>query len=316
MFTSETEFERDYKLGKELGRGAYATVRLAIETSTKQEVAVKCVVKKKLTREDEEALKVEVAVLQELRHPGVVALLGYYEEPKNHYLVLELMSGGELFTRIVENDHYSEGDAQRLVKTVAEVLEYCHGKDVAHRDLKPENILLKDRSSAAVMKIADFGFARHVNEGCRTACGTPGYVAPEVISGKIYDYQCDVWSLGVLMYILLCGYPPFYAKNRKDLFRLIRKAKYSCEGPGWELVSGSAKDLISKMLVVDSKSRLTASQVVSHPWVLGQKESDRDLKANVKELRLFNARRHLRAGFKAAIVAGRLQDLVDSTKKS
>src|SRR5690606_37229524 len=155
---------------------------------------------------------------------------------KHHYLVLELMSGGELFAKIVQKEFYAEGDAQKVVKTIAEVLAYCHSLDSAHRDLKPENVLLKDSSPDAQVKIADFGFARHVNDGCVTACGTPGYVAPAVISGKIYDSQCDNWSLGVLTYILLCGYPPFYAKNRQDLFKSIRKANYKFDSPYWDIV--------------------------------------------------------------------------------
>ena len=321
IFNSETEFQKDYKLGKQLGQGAYSTVVLAVEVSNKREVAVKCVVKKKMTPEDEAALRLEVAILQELKHPGIIELIAYYEEPKHHYLVTELMSGGELFNRIVQKEFYAEGDAQKVVRVMAEVLAYCHERDIAHRDLKPENVLLKDSSDAAAIKIADFGFARQVKEGCLTACGTPGYVAPEVISGKVYGSQCDNWSVGVITYILLCGYPPFYAKNRNELFKQIRTAKYVFDSPYWDVVSPSAKDLISKLLVVDPDRRFTAKEILNHPWVKGEVASQQDLKANVKELMLFNAKRHLRAGVRAAVAAGRLNDLLklmksDSGKKA
>jgi calcium/calmodulin-dependent protein kinase I len=175
-------------------------------------------------------------------------------------------------------------------------------------------VLLKDSSSDSRIKIADFGFARHVKEGCVTACGTPGYVAPEVISGKIYNVRCDTWSLGVLMYILLCGYPPFYAKNRTDLFKSIRKARYHFDSPYWDAISDSAKDLISKLLVVDPKQRYSAEQTLQHPWIQGSL-SKSNLQHSVKELRIFNAKRHLRAGFRAAIAAGRIHDLVSLSKK-
>ena len=314
MFTSETEFEKHFKLGKELGHGAYSTVKLAIEVSTKDEVAIKCVVKKKMTPDDEAALKVEVSILQEVHHPGIIKLLAYYEEPKNHYLVLELMSGGELFARIVEKEVYSEKDAIVVVKTIAEVLHYLHSRGIVHRDLKPENVLLKDKSENAQIKIADFGFARHVKDGCLTACGTPGYVAPEIISGKVYQTQCDNWSLGVLAYILLCGYPPFYAKNRQDLFKYIRHAKYAFDSPYWDIVSSSAKDLISKCLVVDVRQRYTAKDILNHPWVKGEIQINKDLNANIHALKMFNARRHLRAAVKAAIWANRVHEIAESFK--
>lgn len=224
------------------------------------------------------------------------------------------MSGGELFAKIVQKEQYLEGEAQKVVKTIAEVLFYLHSLDIAHRDLKPENVLLSDKTDNAKIKIADFGFARKVREGCITACGTPGYVAPEVISGKVYHTECDNWSLGVLVYILLAGYPPFYAKNRQELFKMIRQAKYVFDSPYWDVVSDPAKDLVRKILVVDPKKRYTAKDILAHPWVNGEVASKQNISANKEQLKIANARRHLRAAFRGAIAAGRVNDIVNTIR--
>ncbi|KAH9249722.1 hypothetical protein BASA81_012518 [Batrachochytrium salamandrivorans] len=159
-----------------------------------------------------------------------------------------------------------------------------------------------------MVKIADFGFSRHVGKsGCKTACGTPAYVAPEVISGKVYATECDVWSLGVIMFVLLCGYPPFYAKNRQELFRLVRAGRVVFDESYWGKISPEAKDLILKMLVVDVNDRYTAKQVLAHPWV---RSASSEAEIDSKALKLFNAKRKLRAAFKATVAAGRIQDLV------
>lgn len=225
------------------------------------------------------------------------------------------MSGGELFAKIVQKEQYLEGEAQKVVKTIAEVLAYLHARDIAHRDLKPENVLLSNKSDDAVIKIADFGFARKVRDGCITACGTPGYVAPEVISGKVYSTQCDDWSLGVLTYILLAGYPPFYAKNRQELFKAIRHAKYVFDSPYWDVVSDPAKDLVSKILVVDPKKRMTAKDILAHPWVEGKVSSKQNITASKNQLKIANARRHLRTAFRGAMAAGQVTDMVATLRK-
>lgn len=311
---SKPGFASEYKLGRDLGKGAFSTVYLAHHVKTKAPVAVKVVLRKKLTRDDERALQAEVQVLEEVRgHEGIITLIKYFAETQKHYLVLEVMSGGELFQRIVKREKYSEGDALVVVTTIARVLEFIHGRDICHRDLKPENILLKDRTESSLVKIADFGFSRHVGKsGCRTACGTPAYVAPEVISGKVYATECDVWSLGVIMFVLLCGYPPFYAKSRQDLFRLVRAGNVVFDDAYWSKISPEAKDLIRKMLVVDVRDRYTAKQVLAHPWVTSASSV---AEIDSKALKLFNAKRKLRAAFKAVVAAGRIHDLVKQVKK-
>jgi len=306
-------FKDCYTLGKELGKGNYSTVRLAVNIQTKEECAVKCIIKKKLTPEDDDALKIEVAVLGEVNHPSIIKLHGFFEDPVDYYIVTELMQGGELFDRIVAKDFYSEAAAQVVVRTLAECLKYLHNRDIVHRDLKPENILLKDKTDDAAIKIADFGFARYVKEGCKTACGTPGYVAPEIITGKIYGKGVDVWSLGIIIYILLCGYPPFYHKNQAQLFRLIREAKFEFDSPYWDNISDTAKNLVKGCLTVDIDKRLTIDKVLSHPWVSGS-VSNTDIKEVLGELKKFNARRKLRAGIRAAIAANKIKDIASSTK--
>lgn len=171
--------------------------------------------KAKLEREDEEALRTEVAILERMDHANIVRMRGVYDTPKTFYMVLELMTGGELFDRIVSKGKYSEKEASDVVRNLADALHYCHQRGVVHRDLKPENLLYSDTTDAAQIKIADFGLAKLLNQTqlMATACGTPGYVAPEILLGKPYSDKVDMWSLGVITYILLCGFPPFYDEN-------------------------------------------------------------------------------------------------------
>lgn len=304
------QFKDLYTLGKELGKGNYSTVRLCVSLANKEECAVKCIVKRKLTPEDDEALKVEVAVLAAVDHPSIIKLNGFFEDPSDYFIVTELMSGGELFDRIVAKEFYSETDAQKVVRTLANCLQYIHNRDIVHRDLKPENILLKDKSDDAAIKIADFGFARYVKEGCRTACGTPGYVAPEIITGKVYGKGVDIWSLGIIIYILLCGYPPFYHRNQAQLFKLIREAKFEFDSPYWDPISDKAKNLIKSCLTVDIDKRLTIDGVLKHPWV-AEGVSNTDITPVLGELKKFNARRKLRAAIKAAIAANKMKELAE-----
>ena len=224
----------------------------------------------------------------------------FYTEDNYYYLVTEFMEGGELFDRIVEKSYYSEREARDLVKLLLEAIKYCHECNVVHRDLKPENLLLTSRSDDASIKLADFGFAKKIEfdgEGLSTACGTPGYVAPEILQGKTYGRSVDVWSIGVITYILLCGYPPFHDDNHNALFRKIKKGKYQFDSPYWDHISESAKDLITKMLVVDPEKRSTAAELLQHQWVVEKDVATVQLTSALEELRRFNARRK----FKAAV---------------
>lgn len=299
-----------------LGEGQFATVRKAVQKKTGKMVAVKCILVSKLTKEDEDALKVEIEVMRTLKHPNLVQFIDYFEDAEYCFLIMELMTGGELFTRIVEKEKYSELEAQRVVKTLTEAIGYCHTQFVVHRDLKPENILLSDPTEEALIKIADFGFAK-VDKGnaraLQTACGTPGYVAPEILKGEKYGKEVDIWSLGVIFYILLCGYPPFHHSNQNKLFDIIKAGQYEFDEADWKDISEEAKDLIRHMLVVDPSRRYTCAQILAHPWVTGV-VSDAPLTGTIGQLKIFNARRKLKAGFNAVRTAVRVRMLTNALR--
>ncbi|KAI9919214.1 hypothetical protein PsorP6_011938 [Peronosclerospora sorghi] len=261
-------FHRFYKLGRKLGSGAFSVVHIATHRETRKQVAVKCIARASLGPQDVHALKQEVEVMSSLNHPNLVPLLDYFEEDRYYYIVTPLCTGGELFDDLVKRKSYTEEDARVLMRKLASAIEYLHSRGIVHRDLKPENILLKTSAHGAEVMIADFGFARPMN-GSRhgTACGTPGYVAPEVVQGEPYGASVDCWSLGVILFILLCGYPPFPGANHATVLDKVVKAEYTFESPYWDDVSEEAKDLVSELLTVDRTKRLDASGILMHPWM-------------------------------------------------
>lgn len=275
--------------------------------------AVKCVNRKKLSEEDEAALLDEVSILKELRHVHIIRLYDFFNEPNTYYLVMERMRGGELFDRIVAKAYYNEKEARDTCKILLEAVGYCHDNYVAHRDLKPENLLLLSEHDDSAVKIADFGFAKKVSEpnSLTTQCGTPGYVAPEILEGIPYDQRADMWSVGVILYILLGGYPPFIENNQRDLFRKIRRGEYEFHEEYWGTVSHEAKDLISSLLQVDPAMRLTADQALDNPWIR-RDDADlarRDLGVNLQEFRRFNAKRKFKAAVSTIMAVNKLQSL-------
>jgi len=197
--------------------------------------------------------------MSQIDHPNIVKLYEVYDEKTKLYLVLEMMTGGELFDRIVEKESYNEAEAAMVVRPMVDAIRYCHAMGVVHRDLKPENLLYSSPQPDAIIKISDFGLAKVIsNDLMTTACGTPGYVAPEILSGKGYDMSVDYWSIGVIMYVLLCGYPPFYEDSNEKLFELIKAGKLEFPSPQWDSISEAAKDLIRHLLNIDPKHRYTA----------------------------------------------------------
>ncbi|KAG6584784.1 CAMK/CAMK1 protein kinase [Phytophthora cinnamomi] len=298
--TNPNSFEEQYSLGKVIGSGTFSVVRIAIHKPSGQRYAIKCIKREGLVAEDIEALTTEVAILKQMNHPNIMILHDFFVEEKFYYLVTEYMEGGELFDRIVEKSYYNEREARDLVKLLLEAIKYCHDANIVHRDLKPENLLLTSKDDDASIKLADFGFAKRIefdSEGLVTACGTPGYVAPEILEGKPYGKTVDIWSIGVITYILLCGYPPFHDDNHNALFKKIKKGKFQFDSPYWDHVSDDAKDLISQMLVVDPEKRATVDQLLAHRWVTGTELATVQLTSALEELRRFNARRK----FKAAV---------------
>lgn len=298
----------------QLGTGAFSTVREGYHRSSESiSYAVKCVNRRKLSEEDEAALLDEVAILKEMKHMHIIRLYDFFNEPNTYYLVMERMSGGELFDRIVAKAYYSEKEARDVCKTVLEAIGYCHKNHVAHRDLKPENLLLLSTEDDSTVKIADFGFAKKVYapQSLTTQCGTPGYVAPEILEGIPYDTRADMWSVGVILYILLGGYPPFIENNQRDLFRKIRRGEYEFHDEYWGTVTPEAKDLISSLLTVDPNTRLNAAGALENAWIRFDDDvlAQRDLGVNLKELTKYNARRKFKAAVSTIMAVNKLQSL-------
>lgn len=302
IFNRDDECEKFYKLGKTLGQGSFATVKIAISKEDQTKWACKIIKKASLGNDDVEALQTEVEILQRLEHPNIVHLKQVFDCPQNFYMVMEVCSGGELFDRIVEKEHYTEHEAKECIKAVVTGLKYIHDQHIAHRDLKPENLLYSNPSEDAVIKIADFGLAKLLSDNSlmHTACGTPGYVAPEILEGRSYGIEVDMWSMGVIAYILLCGFPPFYDENNAALFRQIKSGRYDYPSPFWDDVSPEAKALIDSMLVLDPARRATAADVLAHPWVAEAQDSHgQHLPMFRDALRQYNLRRKFKAGMVA-----------------
>lgn len=272
----------DFHFKQVLGTGAFSEVILAESKRCAGEFyAVKCINKRSI-KGKEETLENEIDVLRRLKHENIVQLMDVYEDKSFKYLVMQLVTGGELFDRIVEKGNYTEKDASQLIKQVLEAVDYMHDKGVVHRDLKPENLLYYSAAEDSKIMISDFGLSKTAESGIMaTACGTPGYVAPEVLAQQPYDKEVDVWSIGVISYILLCGYPPFYDENDSELFRQILKGYYEFDSPYWDDISESAKDFIRRLMCKQVSMRITCKQALTHQWICGNSALDRDIHASV-----------------------------------
>ncbi|GAB1301536.1 Calcium/calmodulin-dependent protein kinase IV [Apodemus speciosus] len=238
-----------------------------------------------------------------------IKLKEIFETPTEISLVLELVTGGELFDRIVEKGYYSERDAADAVKQILEAVAYLHENGIVHRDLKPENLLYATPAPDAPLKIADFGLSKIVEHQVlmKTVCGTPGYCAPEILRGCAYGPEVDMWSVGIITYILLCGFEPFYdERGDQFMFRRILNCEYYFISPWWDEVSLNAKDLVKKLIVLDPKKRLTTFQALQHPWVTGKAANFVHMDTAQKKLQEFNARRKLKAAVKAVVASSRL----------
>jgi calcium/calmodulin-dependent protein kinase I len=260
-----------YSVGRELGRGTFSIVKEAVRKSSGTKFAIKFIDKKFVDKDDLVLLSREIDIMKQVDHPNVLSLKEIFENASELALVMELVTGGELFFKIVEQGSYSEKDASSIVRQILEGVKYLHGMGIAHRDLKPENLLCSGgEGSDMKIKIADFGLSKIFAGGQKleTSCGTPDYAAPEVLTGEsAYDKSVDLWSIGVITYVLLCGYPPFYATSQPALFERIIRAEYDFPDPEWSNISETAKDFITNRLVIDSKKRLTVEQALEHPFV-------------------------------------------------
>jgi len=305
--------KENYKLDKVLGEGSFAVVRKGIKKSTNEEFAVKIIDKTNLESDDQLALQTEVEILSQIDHPNIVKLHEIYDEKTRFNMVMELMTGGELFDRIVEKEHYSEKEAADTIRPVVDAIRYCHSMGIAHRDLKPENLLYATTDPNSIIKITDFGLAKVINNDLMTtACGTPGYVAPEILIGKGYDNAVDYWSIGVIIYVMLCGFPPFFEDSNEKLFDAIKKGEYEFPSPQWDQISDYAKDLIKKLLVVDPYKRLDADGILKHPWIVGDVTPRKNLPTVSAKIKEFNARRRLKRAQLLVLINVKWRGLIKS----
>jgi len=248
-----------------LGQGYFAVVKVGVDRKTSEKVAVKLVNKSLV--EKEETLANEIDILGSIDHPGVVSMKAIFDTEDILYIVMELMDGGELYEEIVKRKTFTEHDAAEIVRQLCDALAYLHQRGIVHRDLKLENLLLK-KKSALEIKLADFGLSKlYSGQALQTACGTPFYVAPDVLLGTGYGPSVDMWSVGVLLYVLLSGRLPFAADSDAELFRLIIAGNLVWKSPQFDAVSADAKDLIKKLINTDSEARWNAKQAVEHPWI-------------------------------------------------
>uniref|UniRef100_A0A3Q4B4M4 Protein kinase domain-containing protein n=1 Tax=Mola mola TaxID=94237 RepID=A0A3Q4B4M4_MOLML len=267
-------------LGK-MGSGSFSVVYMVREKNTRNLYALKCLKKKHLAHSN---LENEINVLRRIKHENVVGLEDFYESRTHYYLVMQLVSGGELFDRILDKGVYTERDASKVIKQVLQAVSYLHENSIVHRDLKPENLLYYNTDENAKIMVSDFGLSKMLEHGTMsTACGTPGYVAPEVLAQKPYSKAVDCWSIGVITYILLCGYPPFFEQNETRLFSKIMRAEYAFHSPFWDNISESAKDFIRNMMEKNPTKRFLTEQALRHPWIAGNAAKDIDIYQSVCE---------------------------------
>ncbi|XP_035406080.1 serine/threonine-protein kinase DCLK2 isoform X2 [Cygnus atratus] len=279
---SSTILEK-YKVGKVIGDGNFAVVKECIERSTGKEFALKIIDKAKCCGK-EHLIENEVSILRQVKHPNIIMLIEEMDTPTELYLVMELVKGGDLFDAITSSTKYTERDGSAMVYNLASALKYLHGLNIVHRDIKPENLLVCEYPDGTKsLKLGDFGLATVVEGPLYTVCGTPTYVAPEIIAETGYGLKVDIWAAGVITYILLCGFPPFRSENnlQEDLFDQILVGKLEFPSPYWDNITDSAKELISLMLHVNAEARYTAAQILSHPWVSDDASQENNMQAEV-----------------------------------
>ncbi|XP_048026374.1 calcium/calmodulin-dependent protein kinase (CaM kinase) II gamma 1 isoform X8 [Megalobrama amblycephala] len=307
---TSTRFTDEYQLYEELGKGAFSVVRRCVKKSTGQEYAAKIINTKKLSARDHQKLEREARICRLLKHPNIVRLHDSISEEGFHYLVFDLVTGGELFEDIVAREYYSEADASQCINQILESVNHIHQHDIVHRDLKPENLLLASKMKGAAVKLADFGLAIEV-QGDQQAwfgfAGTPGYLSPEVLRKDPYGKPVDIWACGVILYILLVGYPPFWDEDQHKLYQQIKAGAYDFPSPEWDTVTPEAKNLINQMLTINPAKRITAEQALKHPWVCQRSTvaSMMHRQETVECLRKFNARRKLKGAILTTMLVSR-----------
>ncbi|XP_022319401.1 calcium/calmodulin-dependent protein kinase type II delta chain-like isoform X12 [Crassostrea virginica] len=310
MATTAAKFNDIYDLKEELGKGAFSIVKRCVQKTSCLEFAAKIINTRKLSARDHQKLEREARICRALKHPNIVRLHDSIQDEGFHYLVFDLVTGGELFEDIVAREFYSEADASHCMQQILESVNYCHVHGIVHRDLKPENLLLASKLKGAAVKLADFGLAIEV-QGEQQAwfgfAGTPGYLSPEVIRKDPYGKPVDIWACGVILYILLVGYPPFWDEDQPRLYAQIKAGAYDYPSPEWDTVTPEAKNLINSMLTVNPAKRINATEALKHPWIC-QRERVASVvhrQETVDCLKKFNARRKLKGAILTTMLATR-----------
>ncbi|XP_041440925.1 calcium/calmodulin dependent protein kinase (CaM kinase) II beta L homeolog isoform X12 [Xenopus laevis] len=310
MAVTCTRFTDEYQLYEEIGKGAFSVVRRCVKLCSGHEYAAKIINTKKLSARDHQKLEREARICRLLKHPNIVRLHDSISEEGFHYLIFDLVTGGELFEDIVAREYYSEADASHCIQQILEAVLHCHQMGVVHRDLKPENLLLASKCKGAAVKLADFGLAIEV-QGEQQAwfgfAGTPGYLSPEVLRKEAYGKPVDIWACGVILYILLVGYPPFWDEDQHKLYQQIKAGAYDFPSPEWDTVTPEAKNLINQMLTINPTKRITAHEALKHPWVCQRSTvaSMMHRQETVECLKKFNARRKLKGAILTTMLATR-----------
>jgi calcium-dependent protein kinase len=296
---------------KKLGEGSYGSVCKGKNKNTGSVRAIKTISKAQMKNIDR--FKQEIAIMKMMDHPNIIKLFESFEDHRNIYLVMELSTGGELFDKIIESGHFTETQCATLMQQIVRAIYYMHENHVCHRDLKPENFLFmtKETIEKNLLKIIDFGLSCKYSAGqvLTTKAGTPYYVAPQVLAGK-YDHLSDLWSVGVIMYVMLCGYPPFFGETDAEVLSKVRLGNFSFNAADWKNISEDAKNLIRMLLKMNPRDRYTAEQALNHEWIKNKapKASNVSLQSNfVDNLRGFRSQNKLK---KAAlhIIAGQLNE--------
>ncbi|CCK71936.1 calmodulin-dependent protein kinase CMK2 KNAG_0I01480 [Huiozyma naganishii CBS 8797] len=306
----------DYEFGKTMGAGTFGVVRKATKISTGEEVAVKIILKKALEGNDIQLqmLYDELAILQQLKHPNIVEFKAWFESKDKIYIVTQLATGGELFDTILKRGKFTELDAVDIVVQILKAVEYIHSQNVVHRDLKPENILYVDESEKSQIVIADFGIAKRLEgEGdlIFKAAGSLGYVAPEVLLNSGHGKPCDIWSVGIIAYTLLCGYSPFVAEDVDGFLDEIveNEEPIAFHSPYWDEISNEAKQFILRAVTIDPFQRPTATELLKDPWITskGFKGAERNILPDVKKG--FSLRKKLRDAVELVMINNRIRQL-------
>ncbi|XP_063753347.1 calcium/calmodulin-dependent protein kinase (CaM kinase) II beta 1 isoform X23 [Eleginops maclovinus] len=308
--TTCTRFTDEFQLYEELGKGAFSVVRRCVKLCSGQEYAAKIINTKKLSARDHQKLEREARICRLLKHSNIVRLHDSISEEGFHYLLFDLVTGGELFEDIVAREYYSEADASHCIHQILDSVHHIHQHDIVHRDLKPENLLLASKCKNAAVKLADFGLAIEV-QGDQQAwfgfAGTPGYLSPEVLRKEAYGKPVDIWACGVILYILLVGYPPFWDEDQHKLYQQIKAGAYDFPSPEWDTVTPEAKNLINQMLTINPAKRITAQEALKHPWVCQRSTvaSMMHRQETVECLKKFNARRKLKGAILTTMLVSR-----------